>query len=86
MSKAPPQSPQTTTTMSPDELEALIRRVVREEVGQLVQPSKPSILDDWSHEGPDDPAGDEALLKEALEVIADGKRLHEEHQRAGNGH
>ncbi len=27
-----------------------------------------SILHDWQHEGPDDPAADEALLEEALEL------------------
>ncbi len=27
-----------------------------------------SILYDWQHEGPDDPAADEALLEEALEL------------------
>ena len=29
-----------------------------------------SILHDWQHEGPDDPAADEALLEEALELAA----------------
>ena len=28
-----------------------------------------SILDDWSQEGPDDPAGDEELLAEALAIL-----------------
>lgn len=60
---------QTTVTLSPDQLEQLIRRIVREEVSQLLQPSKPSVLDDWSHEGPDDPEGDAGLLHEALAVI-----------------
>ncbi len=27
-----------------------------------------SILHDWQHEGPDDPAADEALLEKALEL------------------
>lgn len=40
-----------------------------EEVRRLLQPSKPSILDDWSQEGPEDPEGDAELLQEAIEVI-----------------
>ncbi len=27
-----------------------------------------SILDDWQHQGPENPAADEALLEEALEL------------------
>ena len=54
---------QTTVTLSPAQLEQLIRRVVREEVSRLLQPSKPSVLDDWSHEGPEDPEGDAELLQ-----------------------
>ena len=79
MSKTPAKRPapkgkaapgaQTTIALSPADLEALIRRVVREEIGRLLAATKPSILDDWSHEGPDDPEGDAELLKEALEVI-----------------
>src|SRR2546427_9469384 len=60
---------QTTIAMSPAQLEQLIRRIVREEVGRLLRSSKPSVLDDWSHEGPEDPEGDAELLQEALEVI-----------------
>jgi hypothetical protein len=60
---------QTTVALSPAQLEALIRRIVREEVGRLLRPTVPSVLDDWSHEGPDDPEGDAELLQEALEVI-----------------
>ncbi len=60
---------QTTIAMSPAQLEQLIRRIVREEVSRLLRSSKPSVLDDWSHEGPEDPEGDAALLQEALEVI-----------------
>jgi hypothetical protein len=61
----------TTVTLSPSELEQLIRRIVREEVGRLLQTPRPSALEDWSHEGPDDPEGDAELLREALEVIRD---------------
>lgn len=53
-------------TISMTDLENLIRRVVREELARLSRTAAPSILDDWSHEGPDDPAGDEELLAEAL--------------------
>lgn len=69
MSKTPAKTKQTTITLSPADLEALIRRVVREELSRLVPPEQPSILDDWSHEGPDDPEGDAELLQEALAVI-----------------
>jgi hypothetical protein len=65
----PAQSAQTTISMSPADLEALIRRVVREEINRLVEATKPAILNDWSQEGPDDPEGDADLLKEALEAI-----------------
>jgi hypothetical protein len=56
-------------TISLTDLENLIRRVVREELARLPRTSAPSILDDWSHEGPEDPAGDEELLAEALAVL-----------------
>ena len=60
---------QTTVALSAVQFEQLIRRIVREEVSRLLRPSQPSVLDDWSHEGPDDPEGDTELLQEALEVI-----------------
>jgi hypothetical protein len=61
---------QTLATISVAELEALIRRVVREELARLVQQQAPdSILDDWSHEGPEDPEGDQELLEEVLEQL-----------------
>src|SRR5438105_4748240 len=71
MSKSSTTNKQTTIILSPAELEALIRRVVREEISRLVEAKKPSILDDGSHEGPDDPEGDAELLKEALAVLAE---------------
>ena len=50
-------------SVSLNDLESLIRRVIREELaGQRQQ----DILDDWSHEGPDDPLGDEELLGDAV--------------------
>lgn len=57
-----------TITLTPSELEGLIRRVVREELGRLADASSTAILHDWRHEGPDDPAGDEALAREAIEL------------------
>lgn len=60
---------QMTITLSRDELEALLRRVVREELTRLLTARRPSLLDDWSHEGPDDPDGDADLLAEALAQI-----------------
>ncbi len=54
---------QTTVTLRPDQLEQLIRRIVREEVSRLLRPSKPSPLDNWSHEGPEDPEGDAEPLQ-----------------------
>jgi len=65
---------QTTVSLSPAEFEQLVRRIVREEVSQLLAPSRPSVLDDWSHEGPEDPEGDAELLQEALAVIEQRKR------------
>ena len=69
---------QTTVSLSPAQLEQLIRRIVREEVSRLLRPSKSSVLDDWSHEGPEDPAGDAELLQEALEAV----RQREQHPEA----
>lgn len=56
-------------TIGLTDLENLMRRVVREEFMRLFRKSTPSILDDWSQEGPDDAAGDEALLNDALAVL-----------------
>ena len=63
-------TPQFTTTLSLNEMESLIRRVVkeavREEFARVMQQLPSSIADDWTHEGPDDPEGDRLLLAEAL--------------------
>ncbi len=63
-------TPQFTTTLSMNEMESLIRRVVKEavhgEFERVLQQLPSSIVDDWSHEGPDDPEGDRLLLAEAL--------------------
>ncbi len=65
-----------TTTISsavminPTDLEHLIRRVVKEAVQEefkrLFRAPNRSLLEYLIHEGPDDPAGDEQLLAEAL--------------------
>jgi hypothetical protein len=74
MSTTPAES---VVSMTRSELESLIRRVVREELGRVLRPVNP--LDDWSHEGPDDPEGDEILAREALarleEIAKDPTRL-----------
>ena len=59
-------------SMTRSELEMLIRRVVREELRRALRPINP--IDDWSHEGPDDPEGDEILAREALALIEEIKK------------
>lgn len=63
-------TPQFTTTLSLNEMESLIRRVVKEavheEFARMMQQLPSSIVDDWTQEGPDDPEGDRLLLAEAL--------------------
>lgn len=63
--------PDTVTYLTIADLEALIRRVVREELAHAATAASPSLLDDWSHEGADDPAADAALLAEVLAERAD---------------
>ncbi|HLF26181.1 MAG TPA: hypothetical protein VJG32_07590 [Anaerolineae bacterium] len=58
-----------TTTLSPAEFENLIRRVVRQELARLLRASARSRLEDVKHEGPNEPAEDETLLREALDTI-----------------
>lgn len=60
----------TLATLTVTDLEHLIRRVVREEISHAFSTIAPNPVHDWSHEGPDDPAGDAILLREALEAIA----------------
>ena len=55
-------------SVSLNDLESLIRRVIREE---LARQRQQDFLDDWSHEGPDDPLGDEELLGDALAASQD---------------
>jgi hypothetical protein len=62
------QQAEAVVSLTTSQLEALIRRVVREELARSrTQPL--SVADDWSHEGPDDPEGDEILAREALAQI-----------------
>lgn len=64
----------TTAILQPNvniaDLEPLVRRMVHEmvheELGQLVNARRKSILDDWTQEGSDDSAEDATLLAEAL--------------------
>ena len=60
---------QLTVYLSPNELEILVRRVVREELTHLLRAPVCSILEDWRQEGPDDPVEDKLLLSEALAVL-----------------
>jgi len=52
-----------------DIIQRTVQQVVREELTRLLRTPDRSILDYWEHEGPDDPAGDAELLKEALTMI-----------------
>ncbi len=78
MSTTPAQA---TITISLNDLEALIRRVVREavheELLQMLRKSRPPILEDLGHEGPEDPEGDEELLAETLAM---SQGYHENHE------
>jgi hypothetical protein len=60
---------QVTVTVTRDDLEALLRRIVREELTRLLEARRPSVLDDWGHESPDDPDGDAVLLADVLASI-----------------
>lgn len=63
-------SVQFNTSLTIDEMEALIRRVVKEavheEFARLLANLPGSVVNNWAHEGEDDPAGDALLLAEAL--------------------
>jgi len=55
------------------DLERIIRTAVRQEVqaefARLLHTPNPVILEYWLHEGPDDVAGDEELVAEALQML-----------------
>ena len=59
----------TPISLTPEELEALVREVVRDELGALLKKPATAILDDREHEGHDDPVQDQWLLDEALERV-----------------
>lgn len=62
-----------TITIAIDELKELlrpfVRDVVREELGKPTISPIYNILNDWAQEGPDDPAEDERVLREALSML-----------------
>lgn len=64
---------QATITISLTDLENVIQRVVkdvvRDELSRALRTQSRAMLEYWEHEGPDDPAGDKALLKDALEIV-----------------
>lgn len=57
----------TTVTLDPADLEAMIRRVVREELERMQIQAAIHPIEDWTHEGPEDEAADQRLLVAALE-------------------
>jgi len=61
-------------SVSLNDLESLIRRVIPEE---LARQRQQHILDDWSHGGPGDPVGDEDLLRDA-QAASEGYRVNRE--------
>jgi hypothetical protein len=67
MSTTTTDATETVISMKRSELESLIRTIIREELRHALRPL--NALDDWSHEGPDDPEGDEILAREALAQI-----------------
>ncbi|NUO83571.1 hypothetical protein HUU05_26145 [candidate division KSB1 bacterium] len=62
-------TPSTNISVNPFDLESLIRRVVREEVMHLLRKPNRAVVEYWEHEGPDDPAGDQQLLNDALALL-----------------
>lgn len=63
-------SVQFNTSLTVADMETLIRRVVKEavheEFARLLASLPGSVVNNWVHEGEDDPAGDALLLAEAL--------------------
>ena len=64
-----------TIALDSKELRELVRRVVREELTELFHKARLEILDDRSHEGQEDQAEDEQLLREALATL----ETHQDH-------
>jgi len=69
---------QAVVTIALADLESIIQRTVkqamREELVRLFRSPDRFTLDYWEHEGPEDPAGDEELLTEALATIEQYER------------
>ena len=63
-------SPKFSTTLSLSEMEALIRRAVKEavheEFARVLRQASSSVVENWTHEGPSDATDDQSLLAEAL--------------------
>ena len=59
-------SPQFNTTLSLTEMEALIRRAVKEAVHEefvrVLRQAPASVAENWTHEGPNDPAADQLAV------------------------
>jgi hypothetical protein len=60
---------ETAIQLSPSDLEALIRRVVREELKRVLATPVRALVNDQMLDGPDDLQGDEMLLADALAVL-----------------
>jgi len=62
-----------TVTINLPQLEALVRRLVREavreELKRVFSTRLRELIEEWEHEGVDEPGDDEKLLADALEVI-----------------
>ncbi|MBO9325848.1 MAG: hypothetical protein J7463_10780 [Roseiflexus sp.] len=67
MTSNPPD--QFTTTVSRNESEALLRRIIHEELTRPLEAQRLSLLEGQSREGPDDPDSDAALLADMLAQI-----------------
>ena len=55
-------------------MEALIRRAVKEavheEFARVLRQAPASVVENWTHEGPSDPADDRLLLAEAWQNVS----------------
>ncbi|MGH9766961.1 MAG: hypothetical protein ACREAB_05940, partial [Blastocatellia bacterium] len=66
----------TVATITVAELEAIIRRVAREEMRQHSDWIVREMIEFWRNEGPPDLEGDELLARDALELIEKYKNDH----------
>jgi hypothetical protein len=80
-------TPQFTTTLSLNEMESLIRRVVKEavheEFARVIHQLPSSIVEDWAHEGTGELEGDRLLLAEALTESERYRANPQEHADGG---